>query len=75
MKDYSYCSLFIKAVLNALLFLFLVNEIMSNNNEKLKKKSIKLVKEEWRSIKIDDFNIENYRSSKYILIYSKNKKV
>jgi len=47
------------------------------DNEELKKKFIELVKEEWGSIKIVNFNIENQRkigprgSKKYILMYSK----
>ena len=46
------------------------------DNEELKKKVIELVKEEWGSIKIVDFNIGNQRkigprgSEKYILMHS-----
>ncbi len=51
--------------------------LLHYDNEELKKKFIKLVKEEWGSIKIVNFNIENQRkigprgSKKYILMYSK----
>jgi 16S rRNA G966 N2-methylase RsmD len=49
------------------------------DNEQLKEKFIKLVKEEWKNIKVIEYSIENHRkigsrgSNKYILIYSKQR--
>jgi len=51
--------------------------IFHHDNEKLKNSFIRIVKEEWGNIRIDNFAVDNHRSigprgsNKYILIYSK----
>jgi hypothetical protein len=74
--DYSNYILLMKKFLNRTSEMREKYLLFHYDNEELKKKVVELVKEEWGSIKIVDFNIENQRkigprgSKKYILMYS-----
>jgi len=75
--DYSNYILLMKKFLNITSEMREKYLIFHYDNDELKKKIVELVKEEWGSIKIVDFNIGNHRkigphgSNKYILMYSK----